>query len=99
MGHQIGLDMDDILCETPLQAGMKFLYPIILSRREEQKLSTGLLMTWSDVPDRLLTATGYETTAAVDQRSIWIREMKQGMSRNLVSQAFEQDICPVANTP
>jgi hypothetical protein len=79
---------------------MDFLYPILLLPRQDQKvMAQSTPLEWSDIPLQLLVQT---QTTSTDERSntrenrwIWIREMKQGMSRYLVSRAFHRDICPL----
>ena len=94
-----GISMDQILCENHAEnrRGMDYLYSILLTPAPQQ-LVLGNRLSWSEMPQGLLAATGCVgatdglTDPLVAERWIWVREIRQGVSRYLVTPAFERDI-------
>lgn len=93
-----GISMDDILCEGGYgHRGMDFLYSILLLPAPQQQV-LGSRLSWREIPTSLMTATGCAgatddvNNSIVAHRWIWIREIKQGVSRYLVTPAFERDV-------
>ena len=94
-----GINMDQILCENHArnQRGMDYLYSILLTPAPQQVV-VGSRLSWSELPPTLLVATGCVGATdgladpVVADRWIWIREIRQGISRYLVTPAFERDI-------
>jgi len=94
-----GISMDQILCEDNVKnrRGMDFLYSILLTPAPQQMVVSSRL-NWTEIPNTLLVATGCVGAtdglqdAIVSDRWIWIREVRQGISRYLVTPAFERDI-------
>lgn len=92
-----GISMDQILCEMRGQRGMDFLYALLLTPAPNQQV-LGSRLSWREIPPQLLAATGcvgatddYNNPMVAD-RWIWIREIRQGISRYLVTPGFERDI-------
>lgn len=92
-----GISMDQILCESHQQRGMDFLYSILLVPGPQQVV-LGNRLSWREIPPTLLAATGCVGATddlrdqVVSERWIWIREIRQGISRYLATPAFERDI-------
>lgn len=92
-----GIAMDQILCEYGNRRGMDFLYSLLLTPASQQVV-LGNRLSWTEIPHALLVATGCLgatdglTDPVVADRWIWIREIRQGVSRYLVTPAFERDI-------
>ncbi|CAB9497066.1 expressed unknown protein [Seminavis robusta] len=92
-----GISMDQILCEYGNRRGMDFLYSLLLTPAPQQVV-LGSRLSWSEIPQSSLIATGCVGATdglndpIVAHRWIWIREIRQGISRYLVTPAFERDI-------
>jgi len=92
-----GISMDQILCENGNLRGMDFLYSLLLTPATQQVV-LGNRLSWSEIPQSLLMATGCMGATdgladpVVADRWIWIREIRQGISRYLVTPAFERDV-------
>jgi Fungal Zn(2)-Cys(6) binuclear cluster domain len=92
-----GISMDQILCEYGTRRGMDFLYTILLTPAPQQVV-LGSRLSWSEVPQTTLVAAGCVGATdgindpIVAHRWIWIREIRQGISRYLCTPAFERDI-------
>jgi Fungal Zn(2)-Cys(6) binuclear cluster domain len=92
-----GISMDQIFCENGNQRGMDFLYSLLLTPAPNQQV-LGNRLSWSEIPHGMLVATG--CVGATDRlndpivadRWIWIREIRHGVSRYLVTPAFDRDI-------
>jgi hypothetical protein len=88
---QSGISMDQVLCETEKQRGMDFLYPILLTPIEQQNV-LGTTLRLEEVPAALRTAVACSTAESVQNRWLWIREMRKGISRYYCSPAFQNDL-------
>ena len=96
---QCGISMDDILCDSPSgqRRGMDHLFRFMLNPVEEQE-SVGTKLQVNEVPDSLWRAIGIETieqenaVSLLEDRWIFIRHLRCGVSRFYTSPGFERDI-------
>jgi len=84
-----GIEMDDLLNT------MSFLPPLLLLPKNEQEIS-GPPLSWEEIPSTFLTAIGCEHNISIapkyrEHRWIWIREMKNGASRYLLTESLQRD--------
>lgn len=92
-----GIGMDQIFCENGNQRGMDFLYSLLLTPAPNQQV-LGNRLSWTEIPHSMLVATGCvgATDAlndpVVGDRWIWVREIRNGISRYLVTPAFDRDV-------
>lgn len=91
MANQLGVTMDEIMCRSMTQQGMHWMGPVVATPQAEQ-MAGGPRLQWSELPESLLAATRTLHSVDCEARWIWIRELSQGRSRYLVTQAFERDI-------
>lgn len=91
MANQLGVTMDEIMCSSLTQQGMHWMGPIVAAHQAEQMVG-GPMLQWNELPEGLLLATRTLHSLDRETRWIWIRELSQGRSRYLVTQAFERDI-------
>jgi len=98
LAQTIGLKMDDLLLDIEdgegrcVQRGMDLLYPILLLPKERQHVLGDEPIAWDEIPGTLKQATACCEKKAPEDRWIWIREMRKGVSRYFLTRAFEQEI-------
>lgn len=100
MAEKCGLTMDQVvLSSAPNQPPMEFLLATLLLPAAQQQV-TGDRLRYHELRPCLLAATDCPLLNANEKqqepdlgnRWIWVREMKEGISRYFLSSAFERDV-------
>lgn len=100
MALQCGLSMDDLFCSQGQEKpGLDFLSPLLTIPTAEQK-AIGSPLTVDEIPARMWRCssssqgllTDDDTTLSLQERWIFVRETKKGVSRFYCSPGFERHV-------